>query len=88
MGAARNENYEGNLPGFMKSISHSTGSWISLPTLTVPKGGAFLWRINPQANLITAFVFGIIGTVKLAVLGRDIPAPIKGLKFNGLKKWK
>ena len=38
-------------------------------------GGAFLWQINPKTNLITAFVFGIIGTVGFAVFGRDIPVP-------------
>jgi hypothetical protein len=38
-------------------------------------GGAFLWQISPQTNLITAFVFGIIGTVGFAVFGRDIPVP-------------
>jgi MFS family permease len=38
-------------------------------------GGAFLWQISPQTNLITAFSFGIIGTVGFAVFGRDIPAP-------------
>ncbi|WP_373500320.1 MFS transporter [Desulfococcus sp.] len=37
-------------------------------------GGAFLWQISPETNLITAFVFGIIGTVGFAVFGRDIPA--------------
>jgi MFS family permease len=36
-------------------------------------GGAFLWQISPQTNLMTAFVFGIIGTVGFAVFGRDIP---------------
>jgi MFS family permease len=36
-------------------------------------GGAFLWQIAPQTNLITAFVFGIIGTVGFAVFGRDMP---------------
>ncbi|RLC20572.1 MAG: hypothetical protein DRH93_13415 [Deltaproteobacteria bacterium] len=35
-------------------------------------GGAFLWQISPQVNLITAFVFGISGTVGFAVFGRDI----------------
>ncbi len=35
-------------------------------------GGAFLWQISPQVNLITAFVFGIIGSVGFAVFGRDI----------------
>ena len=36
-------------------------------------GGAFLWQVSPQTNLLTAFVFGIIGTVGFAVFGRDIP---------------
>jgi len=36
-------------------------------------GGAFLWQISPQTNLVTAFVFGIIGTVGFALFGRDIP---------------
>jgi len=35
-------------------------------------GGAFLWQISPQTNLLTAFVFGIIGTLGFAVFGRDI----------------
>lgn len=38
-------------------------------------GGAFLWQISPQTNLIAAFVFGVIGTVGFAVFGRDIPVP-------------
>jgi MFS family permease len=38
-------------------------------------GGAFLWQISPQTNLLTAFVFGIVGTVGFAVFGRDIPVP-------------
>jgi MFS family permease len=36
-------------------------------------GGAFLWQISPEANFITAFVFGIIGTIGFAAWGRDIP---------------
>jgi MFS family permease len=36
-------------------------------------GGAFLWQISPQTNLVTAFVFGIIGTVGFGFFGRDIP---------------
>lgn len=39
-------------------------------------GGAFLWQLSPQTNLITAFVFGIIGTMGFAVFGRDIPVPV------------
>lgn len=38
-------------------------------------GGAFLWQMSPQTNLITAFVFGIIGTVGFAIFGRDMPVP-------------
>ncbi len=38
-------------------------------------GGAFLWQISPQTNLITAFIFGIIGTVGFALFGRDEPFP-------------
>ena len=38
-------------------------------------GGAFLWQISPEANFITAFVFGIIGTLGFAVWGRDMPVP-------------
>jgi len=34
--------------------------------------GAFLWQISPETNLITAFVFGVLGTVGFAVFGRDI----------------
>ena len=36
-------------------------------------GGAFLWQISPQTNLITAFIFGIVGTVGFAIYGRDLP---------------
>lgn len=38
-------------------------------------GGAFLWQISPQTNLVTAFVFGIIGTAGFAMFGRDIQVP-------------
>lgn len=41
-------------------------------------GGAFLWQISPQTNLITAFVFGVLGTVGFAVFGRDVPLPVEG----------
>ena len=39
-------------------------------------GGAFLWQISPETNLLTAFVFGVIGTLGFAVFGRDIAVPI------------
>jgi MFS family permease len=41
-------------------------------------GGAFLWQISPQTNLITAFVFGIIGTAGFALFGRDTAIPKPG----------
>jgi len=34
--------------------------------------GALLWKISPEANLVTAFVFGIVGTIGFTVFGRDI----------------
>jgi MFS family permease len=36
-------------------------------------GGAFLWQISPQTNLVTAFIFGIVGTAGFAIYGRDLP---------------
>jgi MFS family permease len=38
-------------------------------------GGAFLWQISPRANLLTAFAFGVLGTLAFAVFGRDMPVP-------------
>jgi MFS family permease len=38
-------------------------------------GGAFLWQISPQTNLVTASVFGLVGTVGFAFFGRDMPVP-------------
>ena len=35
-------------------------------------GGAFLWQISPQTNLVTAFFFGIIGTMGFWIFGRGI----------------
>ncbi len=32
-------------------------------------GGAFLWLIDPQVNFLVAFVFGLIGTLSLALPG-------------------
>jgi len=34
-------------------------------------GGAFLWQLSPQVNLLTAFVFGVIATVWFAIFGKD-----------------
>jgi MFS family permease len=41
-------------------------------------GGAFLWQISPETNLVTAFVFGVIGTAGFAVFGRDLLLPGAG----------
>jgi MFS family permease len=38
-------------------------------------GGAFLWQISPEANFLTAFFFGIIGTAGFAIWGRNVPVP-------------
>ena len=41
-------------------------------------GGAFLWSASPTVNLLTAFAFGVLGTVWFALRGRDLaaaPAP-------------
>ena len=35
-------------------------------------GGAFLWRINPSLNLLSAFAFGALGTLWFALRGRDL----------------
>ena len=35
-------------------------------------GGAFLWRISPQVNLLAAAGFGLIGTILFALFGRDL----------------
>jgi MFS family permease len=35
-------------------------------------GGAFLWNISPTVNFLTAFGFGIIGSVYFLIFGRDI----------------
>ena len=37
-------------------------------------GGAFLWQSSPQVNFLTAFAFGVLGTVWFALRGRDLKA--------------
>lgn len=32
----------------------------------------WLWNISPQANFLTAFGFGVIGTLFFAIFGEDI----------------
>ncbi|MBA3030396.1 MAG: MFS transporter [Desulfobacteraceae bacterium] len=49
-------------------------------------GGAFLWQISPEVNLVTAFVFGIIGTLGFAIFGRDIQIPAAMDPASTLKK--
>jgi MFS family permease len=36
-------------------------------------GGAFLWQVSAQANFISAFLFGAVGTLGFALFGRDLP---------------
>ena len=42
-------------------------------------GGAFLWLVSPRLNLLTAFGFGVLGTIYFAIRGRNlsISAPTK-----------
>ncbi len=37
-------------------------------------GGAFLWAIGPEINFLTAFAFGVLGTVWFAWRGTDLSA--------------
>ena len=38
-------------------------------------GGALLWQISPELNLMVAFCFGVLGTLWFAWRGRDCVAP-------------
>ena len=45
--------------------------------------GAFLWEISPATNLLTAFGFGVIGTIWFAWHGRDFsPQPSGAVEVN------
>jgi hypothetical protein len=35
-------------------------------------GGAFLWQIGPSVNFLTAFSFGILGTVTFILWGSEL----------------
>ncbi|MFZ1683495.1 MAG: MFS transporter [Candidatus Zixiibacteriota bacterium] len=35
-------------------------------------GGGFLWKISPATNLLTAFGFGILGTLWFAIFGKQV----------------
>ena len=37
--------------------------------------GAWIWSIRPEANLLTAFAFGVVGTIGFALFGRDSVKP-------------
>jgi MFS family permease len=39
-------------------------------------GGALLWNISPQTNLLTAFGFGLAGMLFFAMFGREHTAPV------------
>ncbi|OIP90096.1 MAG: MFS transporter [Syntrophobacteraceae bacterium CG2_30_61_12] len=41
-------------------------------------GGAFLWQVSPEANFLTAFGFGLLGTLGFAAFGRDLPTVTAG----------
>jgi MFS family permease len=38
-------------------------------------GGAFLWRMSPEVNLLAATAFGLVGTLAFARFGRDETVP-------------
>ena len=35
-------------------------------------GGAFLWAVKPEVNLLVAFGFGVAGTIWFALRGREL----------------
>jgi len=40
-------------------------------------GGAWLWNLGPEANLLAAFGFGVLGTLLFAQFGKDLrPEPV------------
>jgi MFS family permease len=38
-------------------------------------GGALLWNVSPETNLMVAFCFGVLGTIWFAWRGRDLGVP-------------
>ena len=38
-------------------------------------GGAFLWQVSPRANLLSTFVFSLVGTIGFAMFTTDITTP-------------
>lgn len=43
----------------------------------------FLWNISPQANFLTAFGFGVLGTAFFAIFGRDVSVGSKDTSRGG-----
>jgi MFS family permease len=43
-------------------------------------GGAFLWNISPMVNFLTAFGFGILGSIYFLIFGRDVDFKKQGEK--------
>jgi MFS family permease len=41
-------------------------------------GGAFLWNLSPAANFLTAFGFGLLGTLTFALFGKDLKSTTTG----------
>ena len=39
-------------------------------------GGAFLWQLDPKINLITAFAFGVLGTLGFVIFSRRIESNV------------
>jgi hypothetical protein len=35
-------------------------------------GGALLWELSPETNLLAAFGFGVMGTLYFIAFGRDL----------------
>ena len=35
-------------------------------------GGAFLWKLSPEINLLVAFGFGVLGTLVFIIFGKDL----------------
>jgi MFS family permease len=44
-------------------------------------GGAFLWNISPMVNFLTAFGFGLLGSIYFLVFGRDVDFKKQGEKI-------
>ncbi len=43
-------------------------------------GGAVLWMVSPEVNLLTAFAFGTLGTIWFVIYGSDVTGPRRGFE--------